>query len=334
MEKKVTIQDIADKLGIAKSTVSKAISGATDISEETRESILKCSLEMGYHISPERMTRKKNVVILVYGIYYSSSNQFGYEIIAGVQAAAIENNMGINIISVTENQVNSGDYDHLVIDKNYEGIFFLGFRPHIDFIQRNRGHNIPMVVLDNYIENPLVARVGCDNADGITQAVKYLYAKGHRKIGFLGGEADSIVTIERKNAYVNNLSALGIPVSESIIKYGHFSGKRIKRMVLDIAKENVTAIICISDVLASNAIKELTKAGYRIPQDISITGYDNLPISECCVPPLTTIYQNRLHIGKAAFFTMQQIKSGIQINSVQLHTQLVERDSVADINQH
>lgn len=249
----------------------------------------KCAAEMGYNISPERMMCKKNVAVLVFGIHYGTSNQFGYEIIAGIQTAAI--------------------------DKNYEGIFFLGFRPHIDFIERNRGHNIPMVVLDNYIENPLVARVGCDNADGITQAVKYLYAKGHRKIGFLGGEADSIVTIERKKAYADNLTALGIPVSESIIKYGHFSGKGIKRMVLDIAKENVTAIVCISDVLASNAIKELTKAGYRVPQDISITGYDNLPISECCVPPLTTIYQNRLHIGKAAFFTMQQIKSGIQIRA-------------------
>lgn len=105
-------------------------------------------------------------------------------------------------------------------------------------------------------------------------------------------------------------------------------------MVLDIEKENVTAIVSISDALASNAIKELTKAGYRVPQDISITGYDNLPISECCVPPLTTIYQNRLHIGKAAFFTLQQIKNGIQISSVQLHTRLVERGSVADINQH
>lgn len=249
----------------------------------------KCAAEMGYNISPERMMCKKNVAVLVFGIHYGTSNQFGYEIIAGIQTAAI--------------------------DKNYEGIFFLGFRPHIDFIERNRGHNIPMVVLDNYIENPLVARVGCDNADGITQAVKYLYAKGHRKIGFLGGEADSIVTIERKKAYADNLTALGIPVSESIIKYGHFSGKGIKRMVLDIAKENVTAIVCISDVLASNAIKELTKAGYRVPQDISITGYDNLPISECCVPPLTTIYQNRLHIGKAAFFTLQQIKSGIQIRA-------------------
>ena len=272
----------------------------------------KCAAEMGYNISPERMMCKKNVAVLVFGIHYGTSNQFGYEIIAGIQTAAIENNVVINIISVTEDQVNTGDYDHLIIDKNYEGIFFLGFRPHIDFIERNRGHNIPMVVLDNYIENPLVARVGCDNADGITQAVKYLYAKGHRKIGFLGGEADSIVTIERKNAYADNLTALGIPVSESIIKYGHFSGKGIKRMVLDIAKENVTAIVCISDVLASNAINELTKAGYRVPQDISITGYDNLPISECCVPPLTTIYQNRLHIGKAAFFTMQQIKRGIQ----------------------
>lgn len=270
---------------------------------------------MEYNISPERMMRKKNVAVLVFGIHYGTSNQFGYEIIAGIQTAAIENNVGINIISVTEDQVNTGDYDHLIIDKNYEGIFFLGFRPHIDFIERNRGHNIPMVVLDNYIENPLVARVGCDNADGVTQAVKYLYAKGHRKIDFLGGEADSIVTIERKNVYADNLTALGIPVSESIIKYRHFSGKGIKRMVLDIAKENVTAIVCISDVLASNAIKELTKAGYRVPQDISITGYDNLPISECCVPPLTTIYQNRLHIGKAAFFTLQQIKSGIQIRA-------------------
>ncbi len=270
---------------------------------------------MGYNISPERMMCKKNVAVLVFGIHYGTSNQFGYEIIVGIQTAAIENNVGINIISVTEDQVNTGDYDHLIIDKNYEGIFFLGFRPHIDFIERNRGHNIPMVVLDNYIENPLVARVGCDNADGVTQAVKYLYAKGHRKIDFLGGEADSIVTIERKNVYADNLTALGIPVSESIIKYRHFSGKGIKRMVLDIAKENVTAIVCISDVLASNAIKELTKAGYRVPQDISITGYDNLPISECCVPPLTTIYQNRLHIGKAAFFTLQQIKSGIQIRA-------------------
>ncbi|MGN1135652.1 MAG: LacI family DNA-binding transcriptional regulator [Oscillospiraceae bacterium] len=332
MGKKVTIQDIADRMKIAKSTVSKAISGATDISEETRESILKCAAEMGYYISPERMLKKKNVAVLVYAIHYGTSSQFGYEIIAGIQAAAAENNIGLNIISVTEDQVNTGDYDHLVIDNGYEGIFFLGFRPHIDFIERNKGRNLPMVVLDNYIENPLVARVGCDSSDGIAQIVKYLYRKGHRKIGFLGGEADSVVTIERKNAFLNSMAEFGLTVADSVLKCGHFSGRGIKKITLDIAKEDVTAIVCISDVIASAAAKELVKAGYRIPQDISITGYDNLPVAEYCSPTLTTVNQNRLHIGKAAFYTMIQIKNGIQISSVQLHTSLVERESVADIN--
>lgn len=332
MGKKVTIQDIADRMKIAKSTVSKAISGATDISEETRESILKCAAEMGYYISPERMHKKKNVAVLVYAIHYGTSSQFGYEIIAGIQAAAADKNIGLNIISVTEDQVNTGDYDHLVIDNGYEGIFFLGFRPHIDFIERNKGRNLPMVVLDNYIENPLVARVGCDSSDGISQIVKYLYRKGHRKIGFLGGEADSNVTVERKNAFLNSMAEFGLTVPDSVVKCGHFSGRGIKKITLDIAKEDVTAIVCISDVIASAAAKELVKAGYRIPQDISITGYDNLPAAEYCSPALTTVNQNRLHIGKAAFYTMMQIKNGIQISSVQLHTSLVERESVADIN--
>ncbi|MGN0554202.1 MAG: LacI family DNA-binding transcriptional regulator [Oscillospiraceae bacterium] len=332
MGKKVTIQDIADRMKTTKSTVSKAISGATDISEETRESILKCAAEMGYYISPERMHKKKNVAVLVYAIHYGTSTQFGYEIIAGIQAAATENNLGLNIISVTEDQVNTGNYDHLVIGCGYEGIFFLGFRPHVDFIDRNKGHNLPMVVLDNYIENPLVARVGCDSSDGITQIVKYLYRKGHRKIGFIGGEADSIVTIERKNAFLNNLAELGLTASSKTVKCGHFSGRGIKKITLDIAKEGVTAIVCISDVIASSAVKELEKANYRVPQDISVTGYDNLPAAEYCTPALTTINQNRLHIGKAAFYTMMQIKNGIQISSVQLHTSLVERESVADIN--
>lgn len=332
MGKRVTIQDIADKMNLSKSTVSKAISGATDISDDTRESIMKCAAEMGYYISPERLMRKKNVAVLVYAIHYGTSSQFGYEIIAGIQAAAVENNIGMNIISVTEDQVNTGDYDHLVINNGYEGIFFLGFRPHVDFIERNKGHNLPMVVLDNYIENPLVARVGCDNADGISQAVKYLYRKGHRKIGFIGGEADSIVTVERKNAFLNNMSELGLTVPDGVVKYGHFSGRGIKKITLDIAKTGVTAIVCISDVIASAAIKELVKAGYKVPQDISVTGYDNLPAAEYCTPALTTINQNRIHIGKAAFHTIMQLKNGIQISSVQLHTNLVERESVADIN--
>lgn len=328
MPKKVTIQGIADNLGLSKSTVSKALSGATDISESTRESVMKCAAELGYEINPDKLVRVRNAAVLVYGIHYGTSDQFGYELIAGIQAAAIENGIGVSILPVTFEQVESGDYDRLVIERGYEGIFFLGFCPHEKFLERNRGRNLPMVVLDNYIENPMIARVGCDNRSGIKQIVNYLYSMGHRRIGFLGGEADSIVTVERMNAYLECLSELGLEADKDIIKCGHFTGKGIKKITLDIAKHGATAIVCISDLIASSAISELSKAGYAVPGDISVTGYDNLPVSKYCNPPITTVEQNRLHIGKTAFNTMQMIKSGIYISSVMLHTSLVERGSV------
>lgn len=332
MNKKVTIQNIADKLGISKSAVSKAISGATDISESTRESIIRCAAEMGYVMSPDKAGKNKSAAVLVYNIHYENHEQFGYDILAGIQTAAVQNSFDINVIPVTREQVNTGNYDSLVISRNYEGIFFLGFRPHIDFIERNKDADIPLIVLDNYIDSPLTARVGCEN--GIHLAVRHLWENGHRKIGFIGGESDSVVTVERKELFRETISDLGGEVPEGFIKYASFSGDGAKEAIISLAEAGATAVVCVSDVIANIAVRELTKAGYSVPRDISITGYDNMPIAEYCVPPITTVNQNRIHIGKAAFNTMLQIKSGIHISSVLLHTSLVQRDSVADISKN
>ncbi len=332
MNKKVTIQNIADKLGISKSTVSKAISGATDINENTRENIIRCAAEMGYVINYDKMSKSKSVAVLVCNVYYENAEQFGYEVIAGIQTAAAEQGLSVNIISVTKEQATLGNYDTLVIGKRFEGIFFLGFRPHVDFISRNKGYDVPFIVFDDYIDSPLTARVGCEN--GIHLVVLHLWKKGHRKIGFIGGESDSMVTVERKKLFCETVESLGGGNCKDLVRYASFSGDGVKEAALDIAGKGSTAIVCVSDVIASAAVRELTKAGYSVPADISVTGYDNLPIAEYCVPPLTTVDQNCIHIGKAAFMTMQQIKSGIRISTVLLHTRLVERDSVADITQN
>ena len=188
-----------------------------------------------------------------------------------------------------------------------------------------------MVVLDNNVECPMVARVGCDSADGIRQAVRYLWSKGHDRIGFLGGEPDSIVTIERKQAYSAALSELGLEEDPAAVKYGYFSGKGTKKRILEIAETGVTAVVCISDLLACTALRELIQAGYSVPEDISVTGYDNLPPSEYSQPPITTLSQNRIHIGKTAFFMLQQMKNGIHMKSVMLRPELIERESVREI---
>lgn len=329
--KNVTIQDVANKLGISKSTVSKALSGATDINEKTRERILSCASEMGYHIKTAKAVYSKNIVIFIYGIHYDKVDQFGYEIILGIQAAAAEHGIGVNVVAISDEELKSGRYYSIMSGRSYEGSVFLGFKPHALFVEHIKELNIPMVVLDNNVECPMVARVGCDSADGIKQVVRYLYAKGHNKIGFLGGESDSIVTIERKDAYSQTLRQLGLEENPNAVKYGYFSGKGTKKRILEIAETGVTAVVCVSDLIACTAVKELIKAGYSVPDDISVTGYDNLPLSEYSQPSITTLYQNRIHIGKTAFFMLQQMNSGIRIQSVMLRPELIERESVKEI---
>lgn len=169
--KNVTIQDIADRLGMAKSTVSKALSGATDISEKTRERVLGCASEMGYQVKTNRTSYTKSIVVFIYGsIHYDKVDQFGYEIILGLQAAAAEYGIGVNITAISDTELKSGTYYPIVSGGNCEGAVFLGFKPHPVFIEHVRSLNIPLVILDNNVDYPLAARVGCDNAGGNTPA--------------------------------------------------------------------------------------------------------------------------------------------------------------------
>lgn len=327
--KNVTIQDIADRLGMAKSTVSKALSGATDISEKTRERVLGCASEMGYQVKTNRASYTKSIVVFIYGsIHYDKVDQFGYEIILGLQAAAAEHGIGVNITAISDAELKSGSYYSIVSGGNCEGAVFLGFKPHPVFIEHVRSMNIPLVILDNNVDYQLAARVGCDNIGGIRRIVRYLWTRGHDRIGFLGGEADSIVTIERHRAFSDALAELGLEEIPGAVKYGHFSAKGTKKLILEIAQKGVTAVVCISDLLACTAVQELTKVGYTVPGDISITGYDNLLPSEYSQPRITTMYQNRIHIGKTAFFMLQQMNNGILLNAVQLRPELIERESV------
>ena len=102
---------------------------------------------------------------------------------------------------------------------NCEGAVFLGFKPHHVFIEHIRSLNIPLVILDNNVDYQLAARVGCDSAEGIRQMVQYLWMRGHDRIGFLGGEEDSIVTQERYQAYSDALKELGLEEDKDAVRY-------------------------------------------------------------------------------------------------------------------
>lgn len=329
MAKKVTISDISERLGISKSTVSKALTNATDINEETRERVLSCASEIGYYVKPFKSVKSKNIIVFIYGVNYDNVDQFGYELTLGLQAAATEAGYGVRVETLNINDIQEGKYYRIMKKGNFVGSFFIGFEPHPTFIRHIEEINVPVVILDNEIQSSLTARIGTDFELGISQIVKYIYSLGHKTIAFLGGEEFSNVTIERQKYYENALQELGIKPEGRLIAYAKYSGEGIETPVLELLSQKPTAIICAGDVIACNTINFLHTKGFTIPGDISITGFDNLHISKYVSPTLTTVAQNRIQIGKCAFSLIMQMKNGASISRLELKPELIIRDSTA-----
>ena len=329
----VTIKDISKKLGISMSTVSKGLHGASDISEETRQMVLDAAVSMGYVIKDKKNAEKHKVCIMVENMDYENINQFGYELITGFRLMATEHQYIVDIIPVDTYFQSKHSYDDMMKQNGYSGSFFLGFELEDTYIKQLLNTSIPTVLFDNYVSNKNVAYIGTDNRIGIKSLVDYLYQNGHKKIALLNGSEYSYVSILRYEGFKQAMKSLGLEHNKNLIGHGkYFSPDAAKEYVEQFVNNGATAIVCASDLIAAGAINELHRLGLRVPEDISVTGFDDIPVAKYLAPPLTTIRQERFTLGKTAFTLLDQLISGIPVSTMLLHSELIVRESVAKIN--
>lgn len=323
-----TIKDIADELGVSSSTVSKGLNGASDISEHMRQLVLDKALELGYIPKNMKNSSEKNICILIENMSYESIDQFGYEIIEGFKRTAEKENWKVTVIPTNLNIQAIEKYDNFMLKNSFSGAFLLGFSLHDDYISQLNLTVIPTVLLDNHIDgNPNVAYIGTENYEGIEAAVKHLVTLGHKKIAFLNGTKNSMVTNERQKAFIDSLSAYQLPYNEKLMAYGHFVPEFARNHVPDFLAEGATAIMCASDLIASGVIGEVRKLGYDVPGDISVIGFDDLPISQYLSPPLTTIRQDRVALGQSAYTVLNGLIHHLSISKMLLRPQFIHRES-------
>lgn len=325
-----TIKDIANHLGISISTVSKGLNGASDISEDLRQLVLDTAVEMGYQTKRMKKDDYKRLCLFIKNMDYESPEDFGYDIILGFKQAAFRDHWNVDIIPITPTFQVSEKYDTYMLRNGYSGAFFVGFSLQDVWLEQLKETSIPTVLFDNYIpNNPHVSYIGTNNDEGIDAAIEHLYQLGHRRIAFLNGPSYSMVSKKRNQAFLESMEKRDLSVPREFIIYGDFSAESAMEHVPNFLMGNVTAILCSSDLIASGAIAECQRRGYRVPNDVSIIGFDDLPISSTLKPLLTTVRQDRLVLGRTGYFSLNSMLQGVALSKALLHPELVVRASTA-----
>ena len=309
----VTITDIAKECGVSRATVSKALNGAPDIAPKTAERIKEQARALGYHPNATaralKMGRSYNI-----GVLFSDrtgggiSHEFFSQIFESVKREAENLGYDITFISKDLGKMQMDYYEHAKY-RNCDGVVIASADFSDPAIIRLAMSEIPTVTLDYTFDSR--TSILSDNVSGMEALVNYVYENGHRRLAFIHGEITS-VTQKRIASFKKNCAALGIAVPPEYIRPAFYHDPRSSglatRALLELP-ERPTCIFYPDDLSFLGGMSELEKHGISIPKDMSVVGYDGIPLSQVLRPKLTTYKQGAERMGKeAASLLIEQIE--------------------------
>jgi len=325
----VTIRDVAEAAGVSVTTVSRVLNDKGDVAPETHRRVQQVIDELGYisSLAARGMrSRRMNVIgLIVPGV----DNSFAIQVMRGVNRAAAE--LGYDVI------VYAGGGHTTESSADREGRF-IGLVSGIAdgvIVVTPRATSFPtrssVVVVDPNVESHGCPAVIATNRDGVLAAMEYLISLGHRRIGFISGRPDLQSAVCRLQGYKDGLARAGIPLDTELIQAGDFTrqtGYVCAQRLLNLA-ERPTAILASNDLSAIGAIKAIREAGLRVPDDVSVVGFDNVPDAAYTHPGLTTVDQSIDDMGYIATKMLICLIQGETLESdvYQVPTRLVIRDS-------
>lgn len=327
-----TLQDIAEKLGISKGTVSKALNGASDISETSRKIILETAVEMGYTKLHRQKDVPKKLCVLIENIEYEEPHHFGYDLIMGFRQLAEPAGYQVDVLPFTEKLQKLTPYDIFMLEHDYVGSFVLGFSLSDPWMKDFQTSRTPAVLYDNYIQsNPNTTYIGIDNNEGMELAVEHLKNLGHKKIGYLSGALGAYIMQVRHRAFFHALRQNGLKSDPTYAGSSYYISECMQKHLPRLLNLGVTGIICSHDQIANAAIVQCQQLELHVPKDISIIGFDDLPISAYTSPPMTTVRQERAELGKCAYYALDSLLNKVSIGTMLLHAQLIVRNSTGPL---
>ncbi|WP_029663268.1 LacI family DNA-binding transcriptional regulator [Cellulomonas sp. KRMCY2] len=325
------LAEVARKVGVSEATVSRVLNGKPGVSDATRSSVLTALDVLGY----ERPTKLRGERARLVGLVLPELQNPIFPAFAEVVGGALAQ-QGFTPVLCTQTAggITESDYVDLLLAQQVSGIVFAGG----NYAQRDAEHahyarlterHLPAVLINASIEDLPFPRVACDDEVAVEQSLGHLVSLGHSRIGFVLGPQDHVPS-ERKLGAARAMAArLGIELGADRVVRSAYSLESGQAAATRLLRTGVTGIICASDPLALGAIRAVRRAGLRVPDDVSVIGYDDSALMNCTDPPLTTVRQPIEPMGRAAIDLLVSQINGATVASDELlfEPELVVRGS-------
>ncbi|TAH64404.1 MAG: LacI family transcriptional regulator [Anaerolineaceae bacterium] len=325
----VTIKDVADEAGVAISTVSNVLNGVNVVSDETKKKVLDAVSKLKYVPNMNAKYLKSNRKNTI-GLFLSSVQGDYYRML--IQAVHLQCKLkGYQLNIYVSNENTSEEIYGMVISSGVEGAIIFNESLHDGYIERLVDRNMPIVFIDREYQGENMSSVIINHYEGGTIATEYLIRQGHRRIGYIHGiNVDDEL---RYRGYTDVLNKYGIPIDESIILQGYFEEQlaygEMRVMILK-GIPLPDAFFCANDEMAWGCIRALNEAGIKVPDQVSVMGYDDISLSSFFSPPLTTIHSPITDLGNTStneLFRLLETESGGPGTKIFLAPSLIVRNT-------
>ncbi len=325
---RISIKDIARAAGVSHSTVSRALSNYPLVAATTRGRIRQIAAELGY--SPNAIARglvthhTQTIGVIVTSI----ADPFAGEVVRGIEQVAGDSDYRVFLGTSHADPVREVNLVKGLRESQVDGIIVASSRVGASYMPLLSEIGIPIVLINSLQEGPYIYSVSVDNAQGGHLATEHLLALGHRRIAYLGGPADHVSSRDRLTGYRDALSAAHLPFDSALVRDGDgrfTSGEQIAELMAETRPP--TAVFCYNDLTAIGVLRAVRRRGLRVPDDISVVGFDDLEFAAYVEPPLTTIHQPKTEMGRRAMKMLVDAMKGKEVPNYSAPVELVLRSS-------
>lgn len=339
--KQVTIYDIAKEANVSVATVSRVLNNTAPVKDSTRSKIMR--LIDQYQFQPNALARglSKKETGTIGVILPDVTNPFFPEVFSGIERMARDMGYTFFLCDTLGDYERESQYLNILREKQVDGIIFLGGRinlsrckPELAEEVVETANRIPLVLVNGNLPGTSLYRVITNESKGAEIATQYLIDSGHRDIAFIAGNDNMSTTAQKVKAFKRIMACNGLSVPSARVLYGDFSmasGERLMKRILAEA-ERPTAVFCVNDFTAVGALKAAMKAGVNVPNDISIVGFDDIPLASAIYPELTTIKQQMDQLGSTAVQVLHRLIMKEKVKKLTvIEPELVVRESTMPI---